>query len=225
MPSYTVRRAPATPEFIGNWDGPVWSAAETAQVASFHPKGSDHRPATAVKALYDDRGIYIHFRVEDRYVRCLGTRPMDPVYRDSCVEFFVQPTPGGGYLNVEANCGGAFLCLYIEDARKLPGGAFAKSRPLAPEWFGQIRAFHSLPSVVEPELPGPVTWQLEYFIPFALLESCAGPLGVAAGQTWRGNFYKCGDETSRPHWGAWSPIGEPLNFHQPGCFGEIVFAP
>ena len=32
MPSYTVRRAPATPEFIGNWDGPVWSAAETAQV-------------------------------------------------------------------------------------------------------------------------------------------------------------------------------------------------
>ena len=65
MPSYTVRRAPATPEFIGNWDGPVWSAAETAQVASFHPKGSDHRPATAVKALYDDRDISAGIKFKD----------------------------------------------------------------------------------------------------------------------------------------------------------------
>ncbi len=223
MPAYTVRRAVVTPEFTGNWEGPAWGRAETLRVASFHPQGSDHKPRTEARALYDADGIYVHFRVEDRYVRCVGAKPMDPVYRDSCVEFFVQPKPDAGYLNFEANGGGAFLCLYIEDPKKLPGGGFAKSRPLGAEWFPRIRTFHSLPATVEPELPGPVTWHLEYFIPFALLESCTGPLGTVAGQRWRANFYKCGDETSHPHWGAWSPIGAPLNFHQPACFGEIVF--
>jgi hypothetical protein len=53
-----------------------------------------------------------------------------------------------------------------------------------------------------------------------VLEKYAGKLGKIAGQTWRGNFYKCGNETSHPHWGAWSPVTE-LNFHLPASFGTI----
>jgi len=223
MSSYTVRHAITKPEFTGNWDGPAWAAADTLRITAYHPQGSDHKPGVEAKALYDAGGIYIHFRVQDHYVRSVGVKPMDPVYGDSCVEFFVQPKPTAGYLNFEANCGGTFLVSFIEDCRRVPGG-FAKFRPLAPEWFGQIRCWHSMPAVVEPEIAAPTAWQLEYFIPFALLEAHIGPLGEIAGQIWRGNFYKCGDQTSHPHWGAWSPIGEELNFHQPKYFGEIVFA-
>jgi hypothetical protein len=49
-----------------------------------------------------------------------------------------------------------------------------------------------------------------------------GPFSVAAGEVWRANFYKCGDETSQPHWAAWHPV-EALNFHLPQCFGQLRF--
>jgi hypothetical protein len=44
-----------------------------------------------------------------------------------------------------------------------------------------------------------------------------------SGQAWRGNFYKCGDETSHPHWGMWAPIREGFTFHQPRFFGTLHF--
>jgi hypothetical protein len=53
-----------------------------------------------------------------------------------------------------------------------------------------------------------------------VLERYVGPLAPLAGQVWRGNFYKCGDRTSHPHWAAWSPVDE-LNFHLPRCFGAL----
>ena len=59
--------------------------------------------------------------------------------------------------------------------------------------------------------------------PFALLEAYVGPIAIDKGSVWGANFYKCGDETSHPHWGAWSPVDE-LNFHLPRCFGRLGFA-
>jgi hypothetical protein len=80
----------------------------------------------------------------------------------------------------------------------------------------------SLPALIEEEIAEPVRWQLAFHIPFAVLEPFTGPLRVAPGTRWRGNFYKCGDDTSHPHWVAWAPVDE-LNFHLPRCFGELVF--
>jgi hypothetical protein len=71
---------------------------------------------------------------------------------------------------------------------------------------------------------GEQEWWLQYFVPLALFERYVGPIGDPAGQRWRANFYKCGDQTARPHWASWAPIGEALNFHQPDKFGELVFA-
>jgi hypothetical protein len=85
----------------------------------------------------------------------------------------------------------------------------------------QLRA--SLQPIVEPEIKEATAWSLEFRIPFALLEEHVGPLGEIAGQTWRGNFFKCAEENSHPHWAAWSPVDE-FNFHLPRCFGELRFA-
>ena len=76
---------------------------------------------------------------------------------------------------------------------------------------------------------GPMTtpqeWILEYNLPFGLFQAYLGELRPTAGMRWRGNFFKCGDDTSHPHWASWSPIGEALNFHQPDTFGALEFAP
>ena len=42
------------------------------------------------------------------------------------------------------------------------------------------------------------------------------------GEVWRGNFFKCVEENSHPHWASWSPVDE-FNFHLPQCFGVLRF--
>lgn len=223
---YVVRKVHQQPALDGVWDSPAWQHAQVAEVAHFHPKSSDHRPTTHLKLLYDANGIYVFFRVTDRYVLSTRTTYQEPVYRDACVEFFVQPKPGGasgldGYLNFEMNSGGTLLLHYNVPSRKEGEPATCEHVPWS--LASQVRVYHSLPKVVSEEIKEPVTWCVQYFIPFSLLERYVGPLGNVAGQAWRANFYKCAEDNSHPHWSTWSPIGEALNFHQPQYFGVLCF--
>lgn len=218
-----IRPAGHTPELNGLWDGDAWRDVAVLEVGSFHPHSSDHRPRTRAKLLYDERGLYVHFRVEDRYVRSVQTSYQALVCKDSCVEFFIQPKPVMGYFNFEINCGGNLLLYYIEDSRRTPTG-FARFEPVPWELTRSVTIYHSMPATVSTELPGPLTWSIEYFIPFPVLEHYVGAIGPVTGQRWRGNLYKCGDETSHPHWASWRPVGDELNFHQPQRFGWLTFA-
>src|SRR6266568_4603148 len=114
-PQYVVRFAPVAPTLAPEWRDPLWSAAGTLEINCFRTEGSDHRPLTAVRLLYNTEGIHGIFHVQDRYVRCVRANYFDEVWKDSCVEFFAQPKPDCGYFNFEFNCGGAFLCSYIID--------------------------------------------------------------------------------------------------------------
>jgi len=218
---YLIRKTTTPVPLDDPWDGPHRREAETLEIANFRPEGSDHRPRTRARLMYDDRGIYGMFHVLDRYVRCVHTHFQDPVSRDSCVEFFVLPKPDKGYFNFEFNCGGALLCYYIEDCERTENG-FKKRTALSEEDGERVRIQHSLPERIEEEITEETEWTLGFFIPFALLEKYTGPLGRVPGQTWRANFYKCASASSHPHYAAWSPVDE-LNFHLPWCFGEIMF--
>ncbi len=218
---HLVRAARPRPRLEDGWDDPAWAAAAPLEIACFRPEGSDHRPRTRARLAWDDDGLCGLFRVEDRHVRSVHTRFGEPVYQDSCVEIFLQPRPGHGYLNFEMNAGGALLASHITDHRRTPDG-FAAFTRLTEEDGRQVAVRSSLPSVVEPEVNA--DWQLAFSIPKALLEEYVGPLGPLEGQRWRANLYKCGDKTSHPHWASWSPV-DALNFHLPHCFGTLRFEP
>ncbi len=218
---YTVRYATVRPALKGEWRGPAWVRAETLRVAHFRPGSSDHRPRTLARLLWDELGLYGLFQVQDRYVRCAHSGYMAHTYLDSCVEIFIQPKADKGYLNFEFSCGGSLLCFYIVDPTRVPGG-FQDFSPLPESDASQVAIYHSMPSRVEPEITKSTEWYLEFFIPFSVLEKWVGSLGPVGGQEWRANLYKCGDETSHPHWASWAPLDE-TNFHLPRCFGSIRF--
>jgi hypothetical protein len=223
MVEYRVRATRLRPGLQDGWDAPAWAAAETLEIAHFRPEGSDHRPRVQARLLHAEEGLSGLFRVEDRYVLSRHTRFGDPVYEDSCVEIFLQPKPDRGYLNFEMNAGGALLASHVTDHRRTPDG-FAAFTRLTEEDGRQVQVRSSLPPVVDPEIARPLGWQLAFFIPTALLETYAGPIGRLGGQAWRANLYKCGDRTSHPHWASWSPV-DALNFHLPHCFGTLLFEP
>ena len=69
-----------------------------------------------------------------------------------------------------------------------------------------------------------MTWTVAYALPVSLLRDYGPVLTPSPGAAWRGNFYKCADNTSHPHWLTWSPIDHPRpNFHLPHTFGRLVF--
>lgn len=218
---YRVRAASPPPPLGAGWDDPGWERAAPVEIAHFRPEGSEHHPRARARLLHSEAGLHGLFLVEDRYVRSAHTRFQDPVYEDSCVEVFLEPRTGRGYLNFEFNCGGALLASHVTDPRRVPGG-FAAFTPLSEQDGRQVLARSSLPPVVDPEITEPLTWQLGFFVPTALLEKYVGSIGPLDGQVWRGNLHKCGDKTSHPHWAAWSPVDE-LNFHLPRCFGTLRF--
>jgi hypothetical protein len=219
---YVIRRAATQPVLNGAWDSAAWAGAATAEIANFRPESKAHRPRVQARILYDDAALYGIYRVEDRYVRCVHGSFQDPVCRDSCVEFFFQPHVGSGYYNFEFNCGGTFLCMYVRDCRRAVDG-FADYTWMRAEDGRKVEVWHSLPARVEPEITEPTLWFLQFRIPFATLEPYCGALGAPQGKEWRGNFYKCGDQTSQPHWASWAPVDE-LNFHLPRCFQTLRFA-
>lgn len=203
------------------WNDNAWNMSEAGEIIHFRHEGSDHRPKTIFRLSYSDNGISGIFFVEDRYVRCVHSGYMAPVYKDSCVEFFVRPYGSKGYFNFEFNCGGSMLCSYITDQTRTPEG-FKEFVPLSEKDLQSVQIFHSLPGIITEEITDPVTWILEFFIPFEVLEKYAGKFGNLSGQIWTANFQKCGDSTSHPHWASWQPLPE-LNFHLPDSFGKITF--
>ena len=197
--------------------------ADSAEICEFRGESSPHRPHTEFRLLYNNVGISGRFDVQDQFVRAVNLDYNSPVCTDSCVEFFVKPPDSSGYFNFEFNCIGTILSYYITDHRKTEDG-FAEFAVIPPELLTNIKVETSLPhAVIDPEITKTVHWSLSFFIPFSIFAEFAENFQIPEpGDSWRANFYKCGDKTSHPHWAAWSPVPE-LNFHLPDAFGSITF--
>lgn len=214
MQHYTIHKTDTPPDLTSSWEAPGWNQAEVARIAHFHPESSAHQPAVEVKALHDNQALYLFFRVQDQYVRAVHQGYQQQVCKDSCVEFFFQPRKDTGYFNIEINCIGAILTYYITpETRQI----------LESTLLDRIEVHADFEGIIDPEIPNPTTWTIRYKIPVDILEKYTASLRPLEGSTWRGNFYKCADATSHPHWASWAPIGHALNFHQPEYFGAITF--
>lgn len=135
--SYLIHRAGRTPALDAGFDSGEWSGCRTLNVDVFRPEGSGHRPETRFRLQYDREGLYGLFSVRDRFVRCVARKFQDPVCRDSCVEFFVRPAHGRGYVNFEFSAAGVLLAQHVADCRRRPGTDDA--RPLTEREAAGIR--------------------------------------------------------------------------------------
>jgi hypothetical protein len=178
-----------------------------------------HAPRTLARLCWDDQHLHVIFRVDDRYVRAVADGYQGRVCEDSCVELFFNPGTGlpTGYFNIETNCGGTALFHHQR-------GRSVAHQVVTEEDGRLLGTVHTLPSRVEPEMPGPLTWLVSYRVPYGVLERYAPVERPRPGASWKANLYKCGDLTSHPHWLAWSPVDVPApDFHRPEFFGTLRF--
>lgn len=218
--TYHVKRAHGPLTIDGNWDKPEWKNAPVAELTHYMGDKPDHFPRTQAKVLYDDKALYVIFRVEDRYVRAVAGQHDDPVCLDSCAEFFFVPGMdlSKGYFNMEMNCGGTMLFHFQVIPRK-------DSVAIGNDDLNRIEIAHNMPKTVNPEISAPTTWVIEYRLPLDILPKYRKDITKPGpGVTWRANFFKCADNSSHPHWLTWSKVERPRpDFHVPECFGTLQF--
>ncbi len=213
-PSYTVVRVG---DFgFGEPGERPWGNVPALAVDHYLWLENGYAPRVEARLCWSPRFLYVRFAVGEKRVRVRYTKFQDPVYKDSCVEFFVDMFPEKrlGYVNFETNAAGTLLCAFGPDR--------AHRTALWPE---ELAGFS-----VEGSIRGPVTgeygaseWTLEYRVPLDLFKNLYGE-EVRPGRRGAANFYKCGDEAEVPHYGAWSPVETPApDFHRPEFFGEIIF--
>lgn len=163
---------------------------------------------------YTDAGIVLKFNVTEESILARFTKANDPVYKDSCVEFFIALNNDSQYYNFEFNCTGTCLAGY---------GSSAQDRKLLPaDQIKKIQVTSSFKSgkQITKEM---VSWELTLFIPNGVF--IHHKIESFKGQEARVNFYKCGDDLPKPHYLCWNPIKDAVepNFHMPNYFGKAVF--
>ncbi len=176
------------------------------------PEVSSYRPMASFSTAYSRTHLYIDFLVRCNYLRAENSDNQSPVSEDSCVEFFVEPQPGGEYWNFEFNCIGAINAshrMVRPQPTRLDAGQLAT-----------VRRYASCGTRPFREIEGLFTWNLLVAIPLSLIGLDADNMPEKV----RGNFYKCASATSEPHYLSWNPIlTEKPDFHRPDFFGDIYF--
>ena len=122
-----------------------------------------------------------------------------PVYKDSCLEFFIMPDRKTGvYYNFECNPNGAML---VGVGNERNGRSFVK----VPGPYRE--AFNIITEVNED------SWSVQYMIPFGIIGGTCET---------RGNFYKCREDDDRAHFMCWNNIvADKPDFHRPEFFGAL----
>lgn len=173
-----------------------------------------YQPEVKFKIGRTKHALLIHFYVQEQSVRAVNTEPNQPVYQDSCVEFFVQPVSDGPYMNFEFNAIGTCLSQIGKDR---------SSREFLPaDKIREIITISSLGTEPFEERKDISKWDLQVEIPLTFLFGEKEP--DLTGKHIRGNFYKCGDKLSEPHYLSWNAIEvDHPDFHRPEFFGVLEF--
>ncbi len=155
----------------------------------------------------ENEGFYVHFLCEESNPVTTYSNDMDPVFEDSCVEFFANfypQLPNSNYINFEMNSNGAILVRY----RK-------RNNP-----HDKIECIHLFKGYIKPQV-NDTSWQVELFIPIEFIQKVY-ETNLPVPNHFKGNMHKCSFNDITRHAGSWNKIDSPNpNFHSPECFGDF----
>jgi Carbohydrate-binding family 9 len=173
-----------------------------------------YKPDVSFSIGYTRNELLLKYYIAEDHFKAEKTGTNQPVYEDSCVEFFVSPGDAGIYYNLEFN--GIGTCLMGSGT-----GRIDRTR-ISPEIIDAIRRITSVGKEPVIEKEGTFSWTITIAIPFNVF--ICHRISDVKGKTFRANFYKCGDKLRLPHYITWNPVRtDKPDFHQPEYFGTMHF--
>lgn len=193
----------------------VYENLEQFEKACWHRLTSYHwesdppyRPNTYFKVGVVGEDLVAKLQCYEENPRAVYTERDDPIYRDSCLEFFVAPIEGREeYINIEMNSNGAFLCEFGKGKYdRAFVSSLTASSPIVETFQGEDvnGSFWGVKATLMKDFLSELYKIEKNEIDFS---------------TVRANFYKCGDDCEIQHYLAFSPVTTlPPGFHNPECF-------
>lgn len=173
-----------------------------------------YKPEVTVQIAWNEQELFLQYRVKEQAVKAEITESNGRVWTDSCVEFFLSPQGNDEYYNLEMNGIGTALLGFRKK------GSPATHAPH--ELIDSIRRISTLGDEPFAERKEQTEWQITMAIPWEVFFKHT--LKPVQGKKMRGNFYKCGDDLSIPHFVSWTKIKtEKPSFHNPEFFGGLEF--
>ncbi len=165
-----------------------------------------YRPNTYFKMGVVGEDLVATLKCYEENTRAVFENRDDPIYRDSCLEFFVAPIESREeYINVEMNSKGTFLCEFGKGKYdRVFVSTLTESSPIVEAFKGE-------------DVQGGY-WGVTVKLTKAFLRGLYKTESIDF-TTVKANFYKCGDDCEIQHYLSFSPVTTlPPGFHNPECF-------
>ena len=186
-------------------DKPDWRKIKKAEINEY-VWGGEYRPKAYAQLVYVPKtGFICRLTAYESEPKAIYHNNMDPVYKDSCLEFFAK-YKDGGYINCEVNSNGAILSAYGEGrGERTPIDKTAGH-------FPTVKIFKTEKK-----------WTAEITVGLDIIKAVYGRCIFKENCSIYGNFYKCGDDCEHVHYGSFSPIKtEKPDFHRPEYFTKMT---
>ena len=168
-------------------------------------------PETTFKLLRGPEGLSVLMHTNEEILRSEIKEENGMVCTDSCMEFFYKPSPWDPrYFNFEMNPDGVMF---------ISIGTHRYDRTLI---FEDRKTFDIVTNAKNGD------WTIKYYIPDNFVNQWFSDLPKMtngnSSNIARGNFYKCGEQTVKPHLASWAEVEVEIgDFHTPDFFGKLVF--
>lgn len=186
-------------------DSKEWEKAHAGKIGHVEWQEFSYCPKTTVRVLYNKEGLFLKFDTDEEELIYDCKNLNEDVFKDSCVEFFFKPDPenNDNYFNFEINATGTPLI------------GFGTGRaPLRSRINDLDVSQFKIESVFNEK-----GFSVKYFIQFAFLLKYVDKIG----DFFYGNFQKCKEKGSNPHFVSYYPIKTPKpDFHRPEFFDKII---
>jgi len=195
----------------------IWADIPPLFIETYMWVHNNYAPKVSVRVFHTDKFIYLFYHVPEDRIAIRHTAFGSEVWKDSCVEFFLNPFPKSSeeYVNMEFNALGVMLIGVGKDGDDSKRYYFKEA---------EVKEFETVSSVKQPVVGehGASQWSLHVKIPKSFFEKYYGKAFMDNKAI--ANFNKCGDETEFEHYGSWNEVVSPTpNFHLPQHFGDLMF--
>ena len=178
------------------------------------PDAFPYAPLCGGRIARTEDSLIVDFHVSGLDLRVQNLSDNQRQWEDSCCEFFVADPSDGTYYNFELTCIGSLLA--AKRTSRTEKTMFTGAQ------LGRVIRHSTLPRKEFHSEGGPFSWSVALLVPFDLIGVDPADLPPSL----KGNFYKCGDGLTVPHYITWAPIDTPRpDYHRPEFFAPVTFAP
>ncbi len=220
LPVYVCPRIAREIVLDGRLSDPLWKTAPIVRLVAADSAGPADQ-STDVRLLSSATTLYVGFVCRDDFVSGTKTEPDSDIYREECVEVFLNPSGASHqYYEIDVSPKNTVFdaCILNPRTPSDPGLKFVGLKDYHPEGLETRVNVDG-----EPDRKGGArSWTVEYAIPFSGLIG-APHIPPRPGDAWRMNLYRIdAAEPGRQKFYAWNPV-QMIDFHRPWLFGVLLF--